>query len=543
MANQTIYWDHERKAVINSTGQIYNAAFPVAYQDKITWDFKVRTVSGTGSLTAVDLSSSTAWRAAVDIDFRYFNIAALLNAAVSAGAVTSIQLKSVTFTANSTSVPSAGVFSLSNGVNSEEVSYSSYSEAGGVYTFTVDQTLSYSYSEDDDAIVYDTAPCCRALDADIDSSDSANGNITVSFDADTAPMLNAISGEENVLGYWELAGSSVSGDQNFYAQSSANLVNLLDPDATGSVPPAPSSQWASKTWVAAGYVNQDLSGTYSAHTTPADADEFFTRSSSASKYITFANLAAAIVDLLAPETFSIVTGGSTGVVDNGDGTFTVTHTKNSTDVFPVLYNDSSEVVATAGFTITDADTVTVDVSDLYPTGAITPAWTLLIFGGTGTLTVDGDNGVPYALTQAATVTLNRNNGFKQTITLTGSDNIAFDFSNLNKLNGLELQIVCSNYSGTASFAYNWDDLSAWSAGAYNTDDTVKHEGRAYISTADSNTEEPSPSATDWDLINAVHFDYENPALPTDGVMVITFERFYDDDGVIKAGQPWTKVSW
>jgi len=44
---------------------------------------------------------------------------------------------------------------------------------------------------------------------------------------------------------------------------------------------------------------------------------------------------------------------------------------------------------------------------------------------------------------------------------------------------------------------NWQ--GAWSAGSYLTDDAVEHNGSAYVANADT-SEEPSGSATDWDLL-------------------------------------------
>ena len=49
----------------------------------------------------------------------------------------------------------------------------------------------------DDDFDHDSDPMCRTLDADIDSSDSANGNIVVELDADTSTFETAIGTSRN----------------------------------------------------------------------------------------------------------------------------------------------------------------------------------------------------------------------------------------------------------------------------------------------------------------------------------------------------------
>lgn len=55
-------------------------------------------------------------------------------------------------------------------------------------------------------------------------------------------------------------------------------------------------------------------------------------------------------------------------------------------------------------------------------------------------------------------------------------------------------------SAAAAIVAKIEWQGAWSAGTYNKNDAVEHNGSSWIATATTTTEEPSISATDWDLL-------------------------------------------
>lgn len=89
-------------------------------------------------------------------------------------------------------------------------------------------------------------PCCRTLNADIDSSGAASGNIVVSLDANTSSFLTAIASatDGRVAGYFELRGLDVSGEMIYYAYFPVSLRNTIDP--SGGTPPAPTGNYYNK---------------------------------------------------------------------------------------------------------------------------------------------------------------------------------------------------------------------------------------------------------------------------------------------------------
>jgi hypothetical protein len=113
------------------------------------------------------------------------------------------------------------------------------------------------------------------------------------------------------------------------------------------------------------------------------------------------------------------------------------------------------------FTLDDATTITL-------TGALT--------------SLKGDTGKGItSITKTNTV------GLVDTYTITYSDNTTSTFDVTNGAKG-----------DTGDIGIDWQ--GAWSAGTYTITQAVSHNGSSWICTATSTTEEPSISATDWDLI-------------------------------------------
>ena len=92
-----------------------------------------------------------------------------------------------------------------------------------------------------------SAPCVRVLNADIDSSDAANGNISLVLDANTSSFQAALGTSESMAGYFELVGCDAAGKQIFYFRFAVALANCLDP--SGGDPPEPAGNHYTKTEV------------------------------------------------------------------------------------------------------------------------------------------------------------------------------------------------------------------------------------------------------------------------------------------------------
>ncbi len=232
MANKTIYFDYDASLRIDSGGWESPEKIRLAYQEYGTWEIKINH-NDAGSLTAINVSDADSWCAAIDCDFEADYIDGELVGALS-GAITEINIDSVPGT-----IPSAGVIHLTNSSDqSESCAYvSAVDGGGGAWTLTVDTTLAYVYADGDAIQLEDTAPMVRVQDASIDSSDAANGNISVPVDADTATYLNAVSGEEKINAYFELCGKNAAGKTIYYCRFDIIALNILDPG--GGVPPAP----------------------------------------------------------------------------------------------------------------------------------------------------------------------------------------------------------------------------------------------------------------------------------------------------------------
>jgi len=116
---------------------------------------------------------------------------------------------------------------------------------------------SWSSACDDD---FDSAsdPWVRVLDADIDSTDAANGVITIPLDSNTSTFQTGIGTAEYATIYFELKGLNVSGQIEVYVRFEILAKNTLDPG--GGTPPEPVGLYYTKVEADAKYM-ANVSGT------------------------------------------------------------------------------------------------------------------------------------------------------------------------------------------------------------------------------------------------------------------------------------------
>ena len=161
-----------------------------------------------------------------------------MNAGVS-GAITSVAIKSLP-----SDPPATGNVQLINGANeSETFAYTSWTESGGVYTFTVSTTLSYTYLTDD------TAKSTEALlikTTTIDETDKDTGVFVVQLDADTRSFQSAVEGSSEILGcLFEHKVLDGSADLIFVSVFKFICLNIVDDD--GALPPEINGNYYTKT--------------------------------------------------------------------------------------------------------------------------------------------------------------------------------------------------------------------------------------------------------------------------------------------------------
>jgi hypothetical protein len=239
MPNETIYLSAARRdRVVDQSGSALSSEFlPRLNFDEIaTWRITVLDTD----LDPVDLSHVATWKFATAADWDSGTIAGELNAALSAGAITSIQVKGL-----ASAPPSTGLVALTNaGLDTESVWYSATSLEGGVYTLTVAATLAHSYAEDDAAVVDTSPPTTRALDDDIDATDSATGVIVPAIDTRNPVFLAAVNGKAAWVAITgELLGYDSDGLCVEVYQFPCLARGLVDPNTGDALPGPPSNYW------------------------------------------------------------------------------------------------------------------------------------------------------------------------------------------------------------------------------------------------------------------------------------------------------------
>lgn len=149
----------------------------------------------------------------------------------------------------------------------------------GTFTATdVSAAVAWAAAVDKD-FTHNTDPMVRVLDADIDATGAASGEIVVPLDANTASFLAAVTGENFIRTTWfELRGLNSDGNVIYYAKFPVIADNTIDP--SGGTPPAPTGNYYSKTEVdallrAGLSIEFSVNGTTLWHSTQAGADRYF----------------------------------------------------------------------------------------------------------------------------------------------------------------------------------------------------------------------------------------------------------------------------
>jgi hypothetical protein len=272
MAGNILYWDILSQSRISSTGATLNARPSLSIEELASWEWRIKQ-NVAGTVSAVDLSSCLTFSGTVDVDFTHSLIPGALTAGFS-GAITALTADGI-----ATTPPAAGVLTIENDAHeTDSIAYTSWTLLTGVYTFAVDATLANVYLNDNVIQIENTSPCVRILNANITSTDKATGILIVSIDCDTVTFANALAGNEQVSGYFDLSGFNSTGRRVFYMRIPITLQNILDPSST--VPPATPSLYYTKVQVdalqRAGREFQfSINGSTSWHTTQAAEDRYY----------------------------------------------------------------------------------------------------------------------------------------------------------------------------------------------------------------------------------------------------------------------------
>ena len=209
-ASKTIYYDLERNIRVTSDGQPTQELPFLVYQSYEDWEFVVGKMIA-GVFTAENLSAATQWECSVFTDWVSGYVSGALTAGFS-GAVTSI-----TADGFASAPPAAGYLLITNGAGEQDaIFYTERTLLTGVYTFTVSATLAYTYLENDVCASETSPPSVRILNADIDSTGKALGEIVPTFDTDNPVFLSDLGGERTAAAYIQIKGFDGSANRLFF---------------------------------------------------------------------------------------------------------------------------------------------------------------------------------------------------------------------------------------------------------------------------------------------------------------------------------------
>jgi hypothetical protein len=180
--------------------------------------------------------------AAVDNNNNHYDIG-VLNTGVT-GAITSI----VVGTLEAAPRLKTGTLLLINGAGEQEsVDFTNYTVLSSVYTFTVSDTLTYTYLANDAVRVKET-PIIKSEDAAIDDTDKDTGLFLIGLDGYTQVFQQLAEGNDSIASCkFEHQILDVGGDLVFAVKFSFICLGLLDD--SGVIPPAPDDDYYTKTQV------------------------------------------------------------------------------------------------------------------------------------------------------------------------------------------------------------------------------------------------------------------------------------------------------
>ncbi len=256
MRTYDIYCDILKRRYYGSDGsELANDAKPyMFFREKIQFIIHlINSSTITDVYTGLSAETITA-AAAVDDDWVHYYEGALTVA--KSGAV--VEIKADGFT--SPSIYSTGTLVLINAAGeSESLNYSAYSLALGVYTFTVAETLAYSYAENDVCRLV-AHPLVSIANADIDKTSKATGKLTATIDCDTLQYQSAVNGLSEIADCkFNLLIYNASSVPILSVLFAVDCLNTLIDDATTSTPSSRSLAIKEVMLTSAPAVDTDLS--------------------------------------------------------------------------------------------------------------------------------------------------------------------------------------------------------------------------------------------------------------------------------------------
>ena len=184
-----------------------------------------------------------------------------LNAGVS-GTVSTIAIKSLSGIP-SDGLRTLGTIELTNGSSeTENVNYNGYSEASGVYTFTLadanfvpgDQTLTYAYLTDDSARIKEV-PITKTTSLNIDQSGKDNGLFIITVSSKKEIFRQLVEGSKEIADCVGELQIHEAGELAEAKEIGVRCLGLVDDD--GGIGPAPDQDyWTIDETI--DYVNQNL---------------------------------------------------------------------------------------------------------------------------------------------------------------------------------------------------------------------------------------------------------------------------------------------
>ena len=235
----TVYYNVlTRKIYGDDGGELANNNMPyIKYKERL--NLTVQLISSATITDKYNPVGVVAAEAAVDDDWVHYYEGALT--AGKSGAVVAITADGFT----SPDIYTSGTLYLINAAGeAETVAYTAYTLADGVYTFTVSDTLTYTYANNDVCRLV-AHPLINVLNAAIDKTNAATGLFVVSLYAYTQPYQRAINGKKEISSCnFGLFLQDNAGDDIISVMFSIKCENRLIDEAT--VPPAPDEDYYTK---------------------------------------------------------------------------------------------------------------------------------------------------------------------------------------------------------------------------------------------------------------------------------------------------------
>jgi hypothetical protein len=186
----------------------------------------------------------------------------------------------------------------------------------------------------DDDFDQSTDPWVRVLNADIDSSQAANGIISVQLDANTSTFAAGIGVLRSKEIYFDLEGFDSSGKRIAYTQFIIRAKNIID--AAGGTPPDPVGNYPTWTEVYANFVQKLLSSVYNQVSSVVGTLEIYANNAGSPEWLSLDQIKAFVLGQPLPASF---TAGVAFDIPLGDK-----DTYRAFNVFITLYDGTNNRV-------------------------------------------------------------------------------------------------------------------------------------------------------------------------------------------------------